>query len=185
MTFPCKRSKTILGGPECSRSRRSKHHSGPVSCHLERLWHAQRLVLTKKIFTLVYVGPINFLSWAKKGFWWVWVKLMWLLSWVDGASTILVQFPVTLSDSDTLRDCFWQEKFFTSVDVGLRKCKCKCPPGVSQVPADGGLPTLESFLPILWVDFFSHVSLLSCCNTPRKYQLTLYCATWHDVTSKF
>ena len=121
-------------------------------------------VSDKKIFTLVYVGPINFLSWVKKWFWWVWVKSMWLLSWVDGARTILVQFPVTLSDSDTLRDCFGQEKFFTSVDVGLRKCKCKCPPSVSQVPADGGLPTLESFLPILWVDFFSHVFLLSCCN---------------------
>ena len=76
----------------------------------------------------------------------------WLLSCVDGARTILVQFPVTLSDSDMIRDCYWQEKFFTSVDVGLRKCKC--PPSVSQVPADGGLPTLESFLPILWVDFF-------------------------------
>ena len=68
-------------------------------------------VSDKKNFNPSQCGLQNFLSWEKKWFWWIWAQLMWLLSCVDGARTILVQFPVTLSDSDTLRECFWQENF--------------------------------------------------------------------------
>ena len=33
--------------------------------------------------------------------------------------------------------------------------KCKCPPGVLQVPSEGGLPTYESFLHALQLPFKS------------------------------
>ena len=50
--------------------------------------------------------------------------------------------------------------------------KCHCPK-----------PQYKKCSPQPQPNCISHVSLFSCCNTPRKYQLTLRCATWHDVTS--
>ena len=70
----------------------STDHPGPVSCHLERLWHTQRLSLTKRSFCFG----------RKNWFGWVWVQSMWLFSYVDGARLSFLSPWVTLSHSETV-----------------------------------------------------------------------------------